>query len=56
MSPQNSSKGSGVVVEKPGLNIYTVLLIIALACISIACLLLFLELGTYGDFPWWKAN
>ncbi len=54
MSPQTSSKG--VVVEKPGMNIYTVMLILSLVCISLACLLLWSELRSYGDFPWWKVR
>ncbi len=55
MSPRNSSKkSSGVVVEKPGINVYTVMLMIALAALSLGCLLLYFELSSYGDFPWWK--
>lgn len=54
MSPQNSSSKSGVVVQKPGMNIYTVMLILALLAVMTACILLYLELRSYGSFPWWK--
>lgn len=41
---------------KPAFNVYTVMLAVALAAISVACLLLYLELTTYGDFPWYRAG
>ncbi|MEM8677869.1 MAG: hypothetical protein AAGF97_00810 [Planctomycetota bacterium] len=53
MSPQSSSR-SGVAVDKPKTNIYTVMLIIALIALMMACLLLWLEVSSYGSFPWWK--
>ena len=57
MSPRSSSKSvSGSPVEKPGLNIYTVMLIISLVSVSLSCLLLYLELSQYGSFPWWDAR
>lgn len=42
------SGGSGVAVEKPGLNVYTVMLLLSLLAITIACILLYMELGQYG--------
>jgi len=39
----------GVVVEKPKADIYTVMLIVSLVAIVIACLCLYLEMRTY-DF------
>ena len=56
MSPQDSSSlgPSGVIVEKPRSNIYTVMLILSLLAICTACVLLWLELSSYGSFPWWK--
>lgn len=50
------AKAPGVAVEKPGMNVYTIMLMISLAAISLACLLLWMELGTYGDYPWWKTR
>ena len=32
------------------------MLIVAFFAISIACLLLYLELRRWGSFPWWKAE
>ncbi len=53
MSPPSYSK-SGISLEKPRSDIYTVMLIIALVALLIACLLLWLEGSSYGAFPWWK--
>jgi hypothetical protein len=50
-----NSRDSGVVQKQP-LNVYTVMLIVAFCAISIACLLLYLELKRWGSFPWWKAQ
>ncbi|MHB8971090.1 MAG: hypothetical protein ACYC3X_14385 [Pirellulaceae bacterium] len=57
MSQRNlaNSRESGVVQKQP-LNVYTVMLIVAFFAISIACLLLYLELKRWGSFPWWKAQ
>ena len=55
MSQRNlaSNRDDGVVQKQP-LNVYTVMLIVAFCAISIACLLLYLELRRWGSFPWWK--
>ena len=57
MSQRNlaDSRESGVVQKQP-LNVYTVMLIVAFLAISLACLLLYLELKRWGSFPWWKAQ
>jgi hypothetical protein len=53
--PDSSNLGLiGIVREKPRTNIYTVMLILSLLAISTACVLLWLELTSYGPFPWWK--
>jgi len=39
-----------VLSKKPQLNIYTVLLIIALVALLTACLFLYLEIREYGGF------
>jgi hypothetical protein len=47
----------GVLVRKPQTSIYTVLLGISLAAITLACVLLWLEVFQFAglfDFPWWK--
>ncbi|MHB0960712.1 MAG: hypothetical protein ACYC6N_15765 [Pirellulaceae bacterium] len=57
MSQRNlaDSRETGIVQKQP-LNVYTVMLIVAFFAISIACLLLYLELKRWGSFPWWKAQ
>ena len=48
------AKREGVVVKKAETDIYTVMLIISLAAILVACMMLWLELKTFGDCPQWK--
>jgi len=48
------SKREGVVVKKAETDIYTGMLIISLAAILVACMMLWLELKTFGDFPQWR--
>jgi hypothetical protein len=45
-----SVSAPSVLKKKPQLNIYTVLLIIALVSLLIGCTLLWLELDAYGGF------
>jgi len=55
VSQQNSAESEQPkVVQKQQLNVYTVMLIVAFCCISVACLLLYLELRRWGSFPWWS--
>ncbi len=57
MSQPNSANSRDVkVVQKQQLNVYTVMLIVAFCAISIACLLLYLELRRWGSFPWWTTQ
>lgn len=56
MSQQNSSDPKNQFVQKQSLNVYTVMLIVAFCAITIANLLLYLELRRWGSFPWWKAE
>ena len=42
--------------EKPRTNIYTMMLILSFLAVTIACVLLWLELKAYGDFPQWKTS
>lgn len=56
MSRPDSSKRS-LPGEKPKSDIYTMMLIIALIAISVGCLLLALELQSYGSiFSAWKTR
>ncbi len=51
MSPQDSKSASrGVHVQKPGSNVYTVMLLVALVALVIGCVLLYLEIDSYGGF------
>ena len=53
--PKKAAKTSGVAVQKPGFNVYTMMLILSLIAITTACILLYMELGTYGGInakPW----
>jgi len=48
------SRREGVVVKKADTDVYTIMLVISLAAILTACLLMWFELKSYGDFPQWK--
>lgn len=37
-------------------DLYTVLLALSLICISISCLVLWLELQQFGGWPWWSTT
>ena len=44
-------------MEKPSTNVYTMMLIISLLAITIACIMLFLEMTSYGPFlSSWKTR
>ena len=44
-------------MEKPSTNIYTMMLVISLLAITIACVLLYLEMASYGPlFSSWKTR
>lgn len=51
VSPPDSSKFSG---EKPKADVYTMMLIVSLIAITVACVMLYLEGSSYGTWPWWK--
>ena len=54
---KKKKSSSGVLVEKPGMNIYTVMLMISLGALTIATLLLYLEMSPYGSFfNWWNVR
>ena len=56
MSSQNLDKTDGVVVQKPRSNIYTMMLILSLFAIVAACVILYMELGSYGEWPQWDVK
>lgn len=43
-------------VQKQKTNVYTVMLIISFICIVTACILLYIELTRWGEFPWWNTS
>jgi hypothetical protein len=43
-------------VKKQPIDIYTVMLIISMAAVFVACVLLLFELNRFGSYPWWKAS
>ena len=53
---KRAGAASAVALKKHPTDIYTVMLIISIAAVLIACILLIVELNTYGAYPWWKAN
>ena len=52
--PARKPKSPGVPVQKRPTDIYAAMLMISLAAVLIACLMLWLELSSYGSFPQWK--
>lgn len=54
MSQLSSSNQAGDVVRKRSNNVYTWMLVIAMIALMTACILLLLELQSYGSYPWWK--
>lgn len=53
---KRSSPAASVGPKIPQFNVYTSMLLVALICLSIASLMLYLELNTYGSFPQWKTE
>jgi hypothetical protein len=55
--PARKPKPSGgVVVQKAPTDIYSVMLMISFGAVLVACLLLWLELSSYGSWPQWRAS
>lgn len=53
---KSKSSSPAVALEKPGMNVYTVMLMLALLAMTVACMVLYMELGRFGDYPWWKTR
>ncbi len=43
-------------VQKQRLNVYTMMLVISFIAMTIACILMYLELEKYGTYPWWDTK
>lgn len=52
--PDSSTRRIPGTPQKPAYDVYTVMLFIAFVALALGCLLLYLELRSYGQFPWWK--
>jgi hypothetical protein len=53
--PSSPSAGAPV-AQKPGTNIYTVMLILAFLFIVTATVMLAMELNRFGTYPWWQVK
>lgn len=42
--------------QKQKISVYTVMLFISFCAIVLACILLWMELQLWGDYPWWKTS
>ena len=40
--------------QKPRSNVYTMMLILSLAAIICSCVVLYLYLDQFGEYPWWE--
>lgn len=58
MSQPSSFDPSAVAApkQKQKTNVYTVMLFISFCAIVLACILLYMELQLWGDFPWWRTS
>ena len=56
MAAKKKDAAGGVVVQKPKTNVYTMMLILSFIAIVTACVLLWLEMSSYGTWPQWKIN
>ena len=54
MSLPNSANPAGPPAQKPGTNIYTVMLILAFCFIVTSTVVLAMELNKFGAYPQWK--
>ena len=54
--PSSASQQPAPPVVKQGTNIYTVMLILAFLAIVTSCILLYMELTQFGNYPWWNTS
>lgn len=43
-------------VQRQRFNVYTMMLILSFLAILTACILLYIELTRYGEYPWWDTK
>lgn len=55
-SPNLASRQAARPVQKQRLNVYTMMLVISFLALVTACVLLLVELGDYGPYPWWNTQ
>lgn len=53
--PGNTPGASGRPRKQPA-DVYTVMLIVSFIALLIACILMSVELGRYGEFPYWDTR
>ena len=53
-APQQALAPTQPRTQKPRSNVYTMMLILSLAAIVTSCVVLYLYLAQYGDYPWWE--
>ena len=54
--PSLASPGAEVPAQKQRTNVYTMMLIISFICIVTSCVLLYMELKRWGNYPWWNTS
>jgi len=54
--PSSASQQPSPPVVKQGTNIYTVMLILAFLALVTSCILLYMELTQFGNYPWWNTS
>jgi len=54
--PSLASPGAEVPAQKQRTNVYTVMLIISFICIVTSCVVLYMELKRWGNYPWWNTT
>lgn len=54
--PSLANPGAPVPAQKQRTNVYTVMLIIAFIFIVTSCVLLYMELKRWGNYPWWNTT
>ena len=54
MSLPSSPNQPAPATQKPGSNIYTVMLILSFIFIVTATVMLAMELNRFGGYPWWQ--
>lgn len=54
--PSLASPGSEGPAQKQRTNVYTVMLVIALIAIITSCVVLYMELKRWGNYPYWNTR